>query len=121
MAKQRKVPKKIADTLSPEELKILQEALLVFDQGYRALMDRLKELNAPPVVYMMVNGSIKATMRKGRGEVNLGDREEMQVWGDGYYITTDNMEDLEDPAQTAHDGFISSQMLNGWLSYDYDG
>ena len=66
----------------------------------------------------MVNGAIKRAMGKPRGDVNLGDHEEMWVWGDGYDITRDNMEDLEDPIGTAYDSFILAQKVNGWLSWE---
>ncbi|MEA5465294.1 hypothetical protein [Leptothoe sp. PORK10 BA2] len=113
MAK-RNIPKKIAAQVSPEHLAILQEALEHFDGNYRSLMDHLKALNAPQVVYMMVNGSIKSRMNKGRQDVSLSNNEEMQVWGDGYDYTQARMEDLSDPAQNAWDGFTQSLIENNW-------
>ena len=45
------IPKNIRKLVPPEHLAILREALEHFDGNYRQLMDHLKALNAPPVVY----------------------------------------------------------------------
>lgn len=118
MAKQpRSVPTYIATQLSPAELAILQEALDHFDGNYRSLMDHLKSLNAPQVVYMMVNGAAKFEMGKPRKDVDLGNAEEMNVWGDGYTLTEESMEDLSDPRQATADAFVMAKRLNGWLPW----
>lgn len=114
----RSVPDEIAAYLEPAELAILQEALEHFDGSYRSLMDHLKSLNAPQVVYMMVNGAAKFEMGKPRRDVDLGNAEEMNVWGDGYALTEENMEDLSDPRQTTADAFVMAKRLNGWLPWE---
>ncbi|MFG6094721.1 hypothetical protein SPB21_05700 [Leptothoe sp. ISB3NOV94-8A] len=119
MAKQsRSVPTEIASQLASAELAILQEALDHFDGSYRSLMDHLKSLNAPQVVYMMVNGAAKFEMGKPRKDVDLGNAEEMNVWGDGYTLTEESMDDLSDPRQTTADAFVMAKRLNGWLPWE---
>lgn len=122
--KRREIPRKVKKLATPEQLARLEEALEHFDCSYYELMDHIKALghgNTPKIVYSMVNGRIKRTMGKGRGEVYKDcDDEEMQVWGDGYNFTKGKMNDLSDPEQAAYDGFMDAMILNGWLSYEDD-
>ena len=116
--RKRDIPKAIQEMVTAEDLALLRESLEHFDGSYRELMDHLKSLGAEKAVYWLVNGSIKSRMRKGRGDVNLGDHEEMWVWGDGYQCTQNRMDNLEDPVQDAWDGFTDAMKINGWESWE---
>ncbi|MFG6101653.1 hypothetical protein U2F10_05335 [Leptothoe sp. EHU-05/26/07-4] len=115
--KKRQVPPHIAVQLDLQQLAALQSALDDFDNNYNSLMERLAELHAPSVVYMMVNGAIKRTMLKGRSDVDLSDQFELELWATGYDRTTELMTDLSDPEGTAREGFTQAKMLKGVISY----
>ena len=107
--------------LTLREIHVLQEALYLFDDSYNDLLDHLKKLGATPIVYRIVNGTIKSVMGRTRGQVDLWSVEEMTLWGWGYNATRENLTDLIDPAQDARDGFEQAQRVMVQIQYDDGG
>lgn len=78
--------------LTTEDVALLQDALDYFDGSYNSLMERLQQLGATQRVYSAVNGTAKAIMGKSRSDVDLWNADEMEIWGDGYQGTIEEME-----------------------------
>ena len=94
--------------LNEDDIAILQRSLDYFDQGYRTLMDHLKELGATPACYRQVNAAIKLVMGKSRSDVSLWDPNEMETWGDGYTYSRKRMQEIDQAAQAARTGFAQA-------------
>ncbi|MEO0376999.1 MAG: hypothetical protein AAF329_20770 [Cyanobacteria bacterium P01_A01_bin.17] len=78
--------------LTLEDIAILQEAMDYFDGGYNSLMNRLEKLGATQQIYAVVNGTAKTIMGKSRTDVDLWNADEMEVWGDGYQGTLEELD-----------------------------
>lgn len=104
--------------LSPQRRAEMEEALADFDGDYHQLMSHVKRLGGTDADFTAVNRGARRQMKKGRGQVNLADFEEVSTWAEGYKQTKIQMEDLSDPERDAYTGFDLAKRLWGMLGWD---